>query len=72
MDSDLLVQQVKGTYRVRAPNLMPFHRKALKAISQFARVNIPPHSTQPEFRVRRTGESSSDLQDSHRPPWRST
>lgn len=34
-DSDLLVRQIAGTYRVRSPNLAPLHRAALDALAGF-------------------------------------
>lgn len=34
-DSDLLVRQIAGTFKVRSPNLAPLHRAALEALAGF-------------------------------------
>ena len=39
-DSQLLAQQLKGDYRVRAENLKPLHIQAQRALAQFERVGI--------------------------------
>ncbi|MBI4786600.1 MAG: ribonuclease HI family protein [Chloroflexi bacterium] len=39
-DSQLLAQQLKGVYRVRAENLKPLHIQGQRALAQFARVAI--------------------------------
>ncbi|OGO36939.1 MAG: hypothetical protein A2Z03_02620 [Chloroflexi bacterium RBG_16_56_8] len=39
-DSQLLAQQLKGAYRVRAENLKPLNIQAQRALAQFARVAI--------------------------------
>jgi ribonuclease HI len=35
MDSELVVKQVQGRYRVRSPDLAPLHRAALDALAGF-------------------------------------
>ena len=39
-DSDLLVRQITGAYRVKSPSLTPLHAQALRALSAFARWKI--------------------------------
>jgi len=39
-DSDLLVQQVNGTYRVKSPHLIPLHEEATAALREFRRWRI--------------------------------
>jgi ribonuclease HI len=39
-DSELLVKQMHGSYRVKHPNLIPMHRKARGLASKFARFTI--------------------------------
>lgn len=39
-DSDLLVRQIKGTYRVKSPNLIPLHQQALGALAGFRQWRI--------------------------------
>ncbi len=39
-DSDLLVQQVKGAYRVKSPNLIPLRQQALDALAGFRQWRI--------------------------------
>ncbi len=39
-DSELIARQLKGTYKVRAPNLKPLHEKAQRALKQFKRSTI--------------------------------
>ncbi len=39
-DSDLLVRQIKGSYRVKSPNLISLHRKALGALTAFRQWRI--------------------------------
>ena len=40
MDSELVVKQVSGRYRVRHADLQPLHRQALGLLQGFARVNV--------------------------------
>jgi len=40
MDSELVVKQVRGEYRVKHESLQPLHRKALALLRQFERVDI--------------------------------
>jgi len=40
LDSELLVYQLNGTYRVRATHLRSLHRRALQALAHFARWNV--------------------------------
>jgi ribonuclease HI len=39
-DSELLVKQMLGAYRVKHPNLIPMHAKARAMVRQFARFSI--------------------------------
>jgi len=39
-DSELLVKQMLGSYRVKHPNLIPMHRQARGLASRFARFSI--------------------------------
>jgi beta-lactamase class A len=39
-DSDLLVRQVTGAYKVKSPNLAPLHAQALQALREFAKWKI--------------------------------
>lgn len=39
-DSQLLVEQVNGRWKVRVPRLVPLRDEAVEAISQFARASI--------------------------------
>ena len=40
LDSELLVKQLNGQYRVKAPNLKPLFEKARKIISAFDKVDV--------------------------------
>ena len=39
-DSDLLVRQISGSYRVKSPHLIGLHREALEALREFPRWRI--------------------------------
>lgn len=39
-DSDLLVRQINGTYRVKSPHLIPLHGEAIAALGVFRRWRI--------------------------------
>jgi len=39
-DSELLVRQLAGEYRIKAPSLKPLHRQALRLLEPFASVEI--------------------------------
>ncbi len=39
-DSELMVKQLRGEYRVKAPNLLPLFLKAKSLLNKFARVNL--------------------------------
>jgi ribonuclease HI len=39
-DSELVVRQMQGTYRVRAVRLLPYHTRAREAIASFIRVSF--------------------------------
>jgi ribonuclease HI len=39
-DSELLVKQMLGVYRVKHPNLVPMHAKAKTLVKKFARFSI--------------------------------
>ncbi len=39
-DSELLVRQLEGRYRVKSPGLLPLHREARELIARFERVRI--------------------------------
>ncbi len=39
-DSDLLVRQINGSYRVKSPHLIPLHREALEALEALRRWRI--------------------------------
>lgn len=40
MDSELVVKQLRGEYRVKHPDLQPLHRRALALLRQFSHVDI--------------------------------
>ena len=40
MDSELLVRQLKGTYRVRAANLRPLFEQARREMARFTHVSV--------------------------------
>ena len=40
MDSELVVKQLTGVYRVKHPNMIPLHAKATTLLRRFARVDI--------------------------------
>jgi ribonuclease HI len=40
LDSELVVRQLKGEYRVREPHLRDLHRKASEALNRFSRYSI--------------------------------
>ena len=40
LDSELLVNQMKGNYRVRAPGLKPLYREAVALLRRFASVSF--------------------------------
>lgn len=40
MDSQLVVAQIRGTYRVRQPHLKPLHQKAQELLARFAHFEI--------------------------------
>ena len=40
LDSDLLVNQLKGTYRVKASHLRPLHERAMALLRQFGRWSV--------------------------------
>ena len=40
LDSELVVRQLRGEYRVREPHLKPLHEKALALLRRFARTTI--------------------------------
>jgi ribonuclease HI len=40
MDSELVVQQLRGRYKVRNADLQPLHRQALGLLSTFPRVSV--------------------------------
>ncbi len=40
MDSELVVRQLSGRYRVRNPRLIPLHKRMLGLRSRFQRVNV--------------------------------
>ena len=40
LDSELVVRQLKGEYRVREPHLKDLHRKAMEALNRFSRYSI--------------------------------
>jgi len=40
LDSQLLVRQVLGQYRVKAPNLKPLHRKAVSLLTRFDHASV--------------------------------
>lgn len=39
-DSDLLVRQIEGSYRVKSPNLIPLHHEAVQALAGFRQWRI--------------------------------
>ena len=39
-DSELLVRQVEGRYRVKSPGLLPLHREAVSLLARFERVRV--------------------------------
>lgn len=40
MDSELVVKQVRGEYRVKHPDLQPLHRRVIAMLRKFAHVDI--------------------------------
>lgn len=40
MDSELVVRQIKGLYRVRSPGLQPLHQRAMALKGRFAHFSI--------------------------------
>ena len=40
MDSELVVKQLRGEYRVKHPDLQPLHRRALALLRKFAHVDV--------------------------------
>lgn len=40
LDSELLVKQLTGAYRVKSPHLKPLHKRALDLLKGFSRVDI--------------------------------
>jgi ribonuclease HI len=40
MDSELVVKQVSGEYRVKHPDLQPFHRRVVALLKQFNHVDV--------------------------------
>lgn len=40
LDSELVVKQLTGEYRVKHPTLQPFHQKAKKLLREFAHVDL--------------------------------
>lgn len=40
MDSELVVKQLRGEYRVKHPDLQPLHRRALALLRQFSHVDV--------------------------------
>jgi ribonuclease HI len=40
LDSQLLVRQVLGQYRVKAPNLKPLHRRAVSLLTRFDHARV--------------------------------
>ena len=39
-DSELLVRQVAGRYRVKSPGLQPLHREAVRLLSRFEQARV--------------------------------
>ena len=39
-DSELLVRQIEGRYRVKHPGLQPLHREAQSLLARFARSRV--------------------------------
>jgi ribonuclease H / adenosylcobalamin/alpha-ribazole phosphatase len=40
LDSKLVVEQMNGRYRIKAPELIPLHRKATELLRQFPEVQV--------------------------------
>ena len=40
LDSELIVKQIRGEYKVKHPNLKPLHKKAMQKLSGFASLRI--------------------------------
>jgi ribonuclease HI len=40
LDSELVVKQIRGEYKVRQPHLIPLHAKAKKVLQHFTQVDI--------------------------------
>ena len=40
LDSELVVKQLTGEYRVKHPDLQPFHQKAKKLMREFAHIDL--------------------------------
>jgi len=65
-DSELLVRQMNGQYKVRNPGLIPLHRKAQKLASKFRKFSIThisrEQNEQADRLVNEALESRSDVQ----------
>ncbi len=55
-DSELLVKQVKGEYKVKNEGLKPLHEEARQRLRQLQAGRHPPRSEGPERRSRQNGE----------------
>ncbi len=42
-DSELVVKQIRGEYKVKSPNLKPLHQQALDLLKRFEKVHIFHH-----------------------------
>lgn len=70
-DSELVVQQLNGIYRVKSPNLLKLHEEALKlakGFSNFKAVFIPRDKNEMANRLAQTASSKASLETPlHRP-----
>jgi ribonuclease HI len=60
MDSELVVRQLKGEYRVRNPHLKDLHRKASEALNRFSRYSILHISREKNRRADRLANEAID------------
>ena len=58
-DSELLVKQMRGEYKVKNEGLKPLHEEARQRLREFKRVVHPPRSQGAERRGRQTGEQGA-------------
>lgn len=60
MDSELVVSQIRGAYKVRQPHLKPLHQKALELMAQFSKVEIDHVSRELNYQADRLANEAID------------